>query len=438
MKRRFTLAVTAAVLFAFVLCACPPEDSGSESSQQKQPPKKTIKKVYDGELDYLGWFFLLWEIANQNDYIDLDLSDCTLDPDNKKGGLCEEIIDDGSFTPPFPDPDPRKYIAFDPYPSFINGKEKIVSITLPKEATMIIGTNIPDGKETPDNWAFRHFTNLRSVTGENVNLIGKYAFYNCKTLEKVDFPHVSHAVSNSELTDPNNDMINGFRVDIGHNAFENCTALTDVSIPNATVIGRSAFKGCTNLKILNFSHVWMIAQNAFEGCTGLTEVEFGNVTKIGNEAFKNCTRLVSAAFPATRRNTPGDPPPLDGEIPNYASIIFYDRAFYGCKALKKLDVRNAWNVYFCIGALANIGETLELLLFDSTTALEAYGHPQLANCFGVDDPDNDNYPQTLETITLKVPIFINSPNIDEETPGNIAHFIKHYDPEITVDIQRNL
>ena len=429
MKKKYIFAVIAAVLITFILCACPP-------SADELVPRTRYVKIEPGKLDYMDWIILLIDISQQNDFIDLDLSDCTHtdENDNFDGGLVKFTISEGvEGDPNYAE---QEYIAFDPNPRFTWGKDKIVSITLPKEATMIIGTEIPEDDEPLENWAFKHFTNLRSVTGENVNIIGEYAFYNCKSLQKVDFPHVSHTVLTSELMDPNNDMINGFRVDIGHNAFENCTALNDVSIPNATVIGRSAFKGCTNLKILNFSHIWMIEQNAFEGCTGLTDIEFANATKIGEEAFKNCNRLVTASFPAVRWSFPGDPDPLISGEPNYASIIFYDRAFYGCKALKRLEVRSAWNVYFSDGALANIGKTLELHLFDSTDSQEAYGHPQLAKCFGVDDSEDDNYPQTLEAITLKVPTA--SPHIDENIHGNIAFFIKNYDPEIEVEILRNL
>jgi hypothetical protein len=80
-------------------------------------------------------------------------------------------------------------------------------------------------------------------------------------------------------------------------------------------------------------------------------------------------------------------------------------------------------------------------LFDSTTAQEAYGHPQLADCLGVDDPDSEYYPQTLEKITLKLPML--SPNIDISSSGdygdgNIGYFIETKYPEITLDIINSL
>ena len=77
---------------------------------------------------------------------------------------------------------------------------------------------------------------------------------------------------------------------IRYSAFENCTGLTDVTIPNSvTEIGSWAFSGCTNLTFINIpSNVTSIEDRAFENCSKLTSFTIPNaVTNLGEKAFKN-------------------------------------------------------------------------------------------------------------------------------------------------------
>ena len=106
---------------------------------------------------------------------------------------------------------------------------------------------------------------------------------------------------------------------IGEKAFSGCTGLTSVTIPDSvTSIGSSAFYGCTGLaKITGSSTVAStvakqcgsksfevvitsgesIGSYAFYGCSGLTSVTIGNsVTSIGRSAFYGCTGLTSVTI----------------------------------------------------------------------------------------------------------------------------------------------
>ena len=66
---------------------------------------------------------------------------------------------------------------------------------------------------------------------------------------------------------------------IGRNAFQGCTSLTSVTIPNT---------------------VSMIEENAFQGCTSLTSVTIPNsVARIGTIAFCSCPSLTSVTFQGT-------------------------------------------------------------------------------------------------------------------------------------------
>ncbi len=83
---------------------------------------------------------------------------------------------------------------------------------------------------------------------------------------------------------------------IGYRAFHVCTKLISVTIPDrVTSIGNSAFLGCTELISVTIpDSVTSIGQEAFRGCTSLTNVTIGNgVTEIGYNAFDGCTSLRS-------------------------------------------------------------------------------------------------------------------------------------------------
>ncbi len=81
---------------------------------------------------------------------------------------------------------------------------------------------------------------------------------------------------------------------IGDNAFDNCSGLTSVTIPNSvTSIGEYAFLGCSGLTSVTIPNsVTSIGQGAFFACSGLTSVTIPNsVTSIGDVAFCHCNHL---------------------------------------------------------------------------------------------------------------------------------------------------
>ncbi len=87
---------------------------------------------------------------------------------------------------------------------------------------------------------------------------------------------------------------------IGSSAFENCSGLTEVTIPESvTSIGSSAFSGCSGLTEITIPNsVTSIYGNAFSGCSGLTEVTIPeSVTSIGSSAFSGCSGLTKITLP---------------------------------------------------------------------------------------------------------------------------------------------
>ena len=73
-------------------------------------------------------------------------------------------------------------------------------------------------------------------------------------------------------------VVNG----IGDDAFNQCSSLTSISIPNS---------------------VTSIGDHAFDNCTGLTSVSIGSgLISIGSYAFRNCTSLTSVTLPNSVRH----------------------------------------------------------------------------------------------------------------------------------------
>ncbi len=87
---------------------------------------------------------------------------------------------------------------------------------------------------------------------------------------------------------------------IGGSAFEDCSSLTSITIPDSvTSIGISAFEGCSSLTSIAIpDSVTSIGNSAFEGCSSLTSITIPeSVTSIGSNVFRGCSSLASIAIP---------------------------------------------------------------------------------------------------------------------------------------------
>lgn len=135
-------------------------------------------------------------------------------------------------------------------------------------------------------------------TGGSVTTIGNYAFNGCSGLTSITIP-------NSVTS-------------IGNLAFSNCVGLTSITIPNSvTSIGSTAFGWCKRLTNITIpDSVTTIGSNAFFDCRKLASVTIGNsVTSIGNYAFAH-SRLTSITM------LPTTPPTLGSDVfpPNVTTI----------------------------------------------------------------------------------------------------------------------
>lgn len=151
-------------------------------------------------------------------------------------------------------------------------------------------TNLPSGggggNEDLINLIERDITTINIPDG--TTKIGNQAFQNCSALTNVITP-------NSVTS-------------IGTNAFYGCHALTKITIPDSiTSIGSQAFYSCSALTEITIPDgVTIIDSYVLYGCSALTEITIHDgVTSIGSYAFKKCPSLTSitimAAIPPTLR-----------------------------------------------------------------------------------------------------------------------------------------
>ena len=135
---------------------------------------------------------------------------------------------------------------------------------------------------------------------------------------------------------------------IGYFAFEGCSGLTSISIPNSvTSIGSYAFRGCSGLTSITIpSSVTSIVNSVFEGCSGLTSITIPNsVTSIGYSAFEGCSGLTSVTIPNSvtsigNRAFHGCSGLTSVTIPNSVTSIGSD-AFEGCSGLTSITIPNS-------------------------------------------------------------------------------------------------
>jgi len=170
------------------------------------------------------------------------------------------------------------------------GNKKITSVTIPNGVTSInggetLGTGyyygafsncsltsviIPNSVTAIGENAFYACTSLSSITIPNsVTAIGKNAFYACTSLTSITIPASVTTIREKAFQFCSNLASVTFaptsKVSIGEYAFYGCKNLTSIIIPNSVDIGYDAFRECTSLTSItigaNKNYAWVFPNN---------------------------------------------------------------------------------------------------------------------------------------------------------------------------------
>ncbi|MBR2417846.1 MAG: leucine-rich repeat protein [Clostridia bacterium] len=119
---------------------------------------------------------------------------------------------------------------------------------------------------------------------DGTTFIADFAFSDCKNITVVMFPDTLKKV--------------------GNNAFEGCTALKKVYLPEdiRITIAMRAFKNCKSLtKVYGSENIVEIGDAAFSYCKSLKEITLGkNLKTVGEKAFLGCIKLVRVNLESTK------------------------------------------------------------------------------------------------------------------------------------------
>lgn len=219
---------------------------------------------------------------------------------------------------------------------------------------------------------------MMSLHAFAIEVDGIYYSVNSSTNEaEVTYKDANYNSYSGDVVIPDKFTYNGVEytvTGIGPHAFQECTSLTSVSIPNSvTLFNDYAFYNCSGLTEVTIPNsVMEIGYRAFSFCSSLTSVAIPNsVTRIRSYAFLGCSSLTSVTIP--------------NSVTNIGSYAFQD-----CNNLASIQITDleAWcNITYTINPFTNPyhlylnGEEIkDLVIPNSVTSI---GNNAFFRCIGL-------------------------------------------------------
>lgn len=167
-------------------------------------------------------------------------------------------------------------------------------------------------------------------------------------------------------------------IKIRDRAFEDCSSLTSITIPDSvTSIRGRAFSGCNNLRSITIpDSVTSIGNYVFERCSSLTSIMIpDSVMSIPDYTFYYCTSLTSITIPNSIKSIG---PSAFGNCTSLTSITIPDSvtsiesyAFYTCLGLTSITIPDSVK---SIGdrMVANCNNLESVVIGNSVTSIGSY------------------------------------------------------------------
>ena len=207
---------------------------------------------------------------------------------------------------------------------------------------------IPDGTTKIRNNAFQNACFSPITIPSSVTAIGDYAFAGNKCLEEIVIPSTVQTIGSYVFSRCYNLTAATFEnseiTTIGARMFEDCSALTDVKLPEAlTAIPDGSFANCYSLNTITIpSGVTSLGVFCFSDCKSLTTITIpSTVTNISALCFNSTSGLTSMVFEGTT-------PPQLGSLSGWsASLGLTDYTFPIYVPCQSLDAyKTAFGEYY--------------------------------------------------------------------------------------------
>lgn len=208
------------------------------------------------------------------------------------------------------------YFAIDAYGTITNYKGPLKEITVPEtikgirvngvgayafQNKIVTSVTLPNTATFIDDYAFTCCYDLETIIANGVIEVGREAFYNCSKLSVIelenveiiqDYAFTSSSATNSSLTAVSFPQL----TKVGKEAFAKCVSLSSLDAEKITHIANLAFHSCP-IEELNLPNVLSIGNGAFAGDQNLTKLNAEQVTFIGSTAFSSASSLETINIP---------------------------------------------------------------------------------------------------------------------------------------------
>lgn len=141
-------------------------------------------------------------------------------------------------------------------------------------------------------YAFYQKNTITSLVGPNVKTVGTHAFYNTSQLVSINLPIAEtvkaaafYNTKLSELNLPNVTLIED-------KGFQNNTVLTSINLPKLTRTNVEAFRDCSSLSSIDTPNLIYISAHSFQNTKiKLKDIPITNLTYLGSYALASCSKL---------------------------------------------------------------------------------------------------------------------------------------------------